>query len=111
MNTSAFTILIGATRLAGLSLAFACLLATAAEPTPLLNAHAHNDYEHTRPLLDALDRGFCSIEGDVWLIGGQLLVAHDRGKTKPGRTLQALYLDPLQARVKQNGGRVYPRGP
>ena len=23
--------------------------------TPLPNAHAHNDYEHTRPLLDALD--------------------------------------------------------
>ena len=97
--------------LAGLLVAFAGLLATAAEPKPLENAHAHNDYEHTRPLLDALDRGFCSVEADVWLVDGQLLVAHDRGKTKPGRTLQALYLDPLQARVKQNGGRVYPGGP
>jgi len=69
-----------------------------AEPKPLVNAHAHNDYEHARPLLDALDRGFCSVEADVWLVDGQLLVAHDRGKAKPGRTLQALYLDPLRAR-------------
>lgn len=101
----------GCARLAAAFLGFVGLFATAAEPTPLLNAHAHNDYEHTRPLLDALDRGFCSIEADVWLIDGQLLVAHDRGKTQPGRTLQALYLDPLRERVKQNSGRIYLGGP
>src|SRR5690242_5509037 len=44
---------------------------------PLTRAHAHNDYEHTRPLLDALDQGFCSVEADVWLIDGELRVAHD----------------------------------
>ena len=98
-------------RLAALFVAFSGFLATAAEPKPLVNAHAHNDYEHTRPLLDALDHGFCSVEADVWLVDGQLLVAHDRDKTRSGRTLQTLYLDPLQARVKQNGGRVYPGGP
>jgi hypothetical protein len=32
--------------------------ATAVEPLP--RAHAHNDYEHERPLLDALDHGFTS---------------------------------------------------
>lgn len=101
----------GFCRSVGLWLIFTSFLATAAEPKPLLNAHAHNDYEHARPLLDALDRGFCSIEADIWLVEGQLLVAHDRSETKPGRTLQALYLDPLQARVKQNGGRVYAGGP
>ena len=26
--------------------------------TPLPQAHAHNDYEHERPLLDALEQGF-----------------------------------------------------
>ena len=30
---------------------------------------------------------------------------------KPGRTLQALYLDPLRERAKRNGGRIYPNGP
>jgi hypothetical protein len=78
---------------------------------PLVHAHAHNDYEHKRPLFDALDRGFCSVEADVHLVNGQLLVAHERFKVKPGRTLQALYLDPLRERVQKNGGHVYPGGP
>jgi len=80
-------------------------------PVPLLNAHGHNDYEHKHPLLDALAQGFCSVEADVHLVQGQLLVAHTRMGTRPGRTLQALYLDPLRARVQQNGGRVYPSQP
>ena len=37
-------------------------------PTPLPRAHAHNDYEHPRPLLDALSHGFCSVEADVHLV-------------------------------------------
>ncbi len=86
-------------------------IAIAADITPLPNAHAHNDYEHDRPLLDALDHGFCSVEADVHLVDGQLLVAHDADKVDPDRTLQKLYLDPLQARVKANDGRVYPNGP
>lgn len=80
-------------------------------PTPLTRVHAHNDYVHTHPLFDALDRGFCSVEADVYLVDGQLLVAHERFQAKPERTLQALYLDPLRERVKKNGGHVYPNGP
>ena len=87
---------------------FQCL---AAQPIPLLQAHAHNDYLHPRPLFDALDHGFCSVEADIYLIDGKLLVAHERSMTRPERTLQALYLDPLRERVKKNGGRVYPNGP
>ena len=83
----------------------------AADPAPLIRAHAHNDYEHPRPLLDALACGFGSIEADVYLVDGRLLVAHDRKAVKPERTLEALYLDPLRERVKQNGGRVYRSGP
>jgi len=83
----------------------------AAEPTPLLRVHAHNDYEHTRPLLDALDNGFCSVEADVHLVNGRLLVAHSRSQVKEGRTLESLYLDPLRERVRRNGGRVYAGGP
>lgn len=82
-----------------------------AQPTPLIHAHAHNDYEHARPLLDALDHGFCGVEADIYLVEGKLLVAHDRDKVKPERTLQALYLDPLSERVKKNGGRVFTNGP
>ena len=85
--------------------------ASAAEPKPLPRAHSHNDYQHARPLLDALDHGFCSIEADVFLVDGQLLVAHDRSKTSPERTLQRLYLDPLRERARQHGGRIYSGGP
>jgi hypothetical protein len=93
--------------------AFADLAGTVAtaDLTPLTRAHAHNDYEHPRPLLDALDNGFCSIEADIYLVDGQLLVAHNRSQTKPERTLTALYLEPLRERVRLNQGRVYRDGP
>jgi hypothetical protein len=85
-----------------------------AEPVavkPLERAHAHNDYEHARPLLDALDHGFCSVEADIWLTPEGLLVGHDRKDLQPGRTLEALYLQPLRERVRMNGGWVYRGGP
>lgn len=80
-------------------------------PAPLQQAHAHNDYHHERPLLDALDHGFCSVEADIFLVDGQLLVGHDRSELTAQRTLESLYLAPLAARVRANGGRVYPDGP
>jgi hypothetical protein len=73
---------------------------------PLVRAHAHNDYEHRRPLFDALEHGFCNVEADVYLTPQGLLVAHDAKDVKPERTLEALYLKPLEQRVKANGGFV-----
>src|SRR3954449_1783813 len=77
---------------------------------PLARAHAHNDYEHKRPLLDALDCGFNSVEADIWLVKGQLLVAHTPVDWNTDRTLEKLYLDPLRERAKANGGKVYKAG-
>ena len=74
---------------------------------PLAQAHAHNDYEHQRPLLDALDHSFTSVEADVWLVNGELLVAHDLAQVQPDRTLESLYLEPLRRRIAANGGSVY----
>ena len=85
--------------------------AAASFATPLINAHAHNDYEHDQPLLDALDQGFTSVEADVFLVEGQLLVAHDFINVSKDRTLENLYLQPLQKRAKDNDGRVYKDGP
>jgi hypothetical protein len=98
-------------------LAILALLAPAADKdaapkvVPLPQAHAHNDYEHKRPLLDALAHGFCSIEADVYLQGGRLLVGHTPWDLRPERTLEKLYLDPLRERVRANRGRAYPGGP
>lgn len=89
-------------------LAAATLLLTAAHAQPLEQAHAHNDYEHERPLLDALSHGFTSVEADIWLVDGELLVAHDEDEVTLERTLSSLYLGPLSARVRENGGTVYP---
>jgi hypothetical protein len=77
------------------------------EIVPLSRAHAHNDYQHRRPLLDALARGFSSIEADVWLSDARLLVAHHYWQTAPSRTLAALYLEPLRKRVARHHGVVY----
>jgi hypothetical protein len=76
----------------------------------LLNGHAHNDYEHDRPLFDALDYRFKSIEADVYSVGDSLFVAHDFDQIKPGRTLRQLYLDPLQKEISKNKGSVYGNG-
>ena len=76
----------------------------------LPQAHAHNDYLHSRPLLDALERGFGSVEADIFLVDGALQVAHTRKELEPERTLQSLYLDPLKARVAQHQGSVYGDG-
>ncbi len=97
--------------LSGLLLGLALAPASEQHPKPLTRVHAHNDYRHTRPLLDALEQGFCSVEADVHLVDGELLVAHDRSQVKPGKTLQALYLEPLRERVRTYAGRVYPAGP
>jgi glycerophosphoryl diester phosphodiesterase len=74
----------------------------------LAHAHAHNDYEHENPLFDALEHGFTSVEADVYLVGGELLVGHDPEDLVAGRTLQKLYLDPLLARAASHHGRIYP---
>ncbi|HIG30033.1 MAG TPA: hypothetical protein EYQ50_20455 [Verrucomicrobiales bacterium] len=76
-------------------------------PTPLPNAHAHNDYRHQRPLHDALGYGFCSVEADIHLVGDQLLVAHDADEVNSDQTLEKLYLEPLMKRVQKNKGQVY----
>ncbi|GAB7039619.1 MULTISPECIES: phosphatidylinositol-specific phospholipase C/glycerophosphodiester phosphodiesterase family protein [Catenuloplanes] len=85
--------------------------AAPAKTRPLPQAHAHNDYEHERPLLDALDHGFTSVEADIYLVDGELLVAHDPEDLRPGRTLEALYLAPLAERVRANRGRVHRGSP
>ena len=75
-------------------------------PAPHLNAHAHNDYVHPRPLRDGLASGFISVEADVHLQDGQLLVSHDR-PTRDAKTLEQWYLHPLDSMVARNG-YVYP---
>ena len=74
----------------------------------VLPGHSHNDYEQDRPLQLALESRMRSVEIDVHLVKGELLVAHDADKVDPRKTIQTLYLDPLVKRAESQGGRVYP---
>lgn len=80
---------------------------TAQSQTPLPNAFAHNDYEHERPLVEALQQGFTNVEADIHLVDGELYVSHDRPKSNTP-LLKDLYLKPLQQILKKNQGRIYP---
>jgi hypothetical protein len=78
------------------------------DPTAYLaNAHAHNDYQHPRPLFDALQLGFRSIEADIWLVQDTILVAHDRKDLSPERNFEEMYLKPLLNRFSENNGWIY----
>lgn len=87
-------------------------LVGSAQVEPLINAHAHNDYWHFRPLKQALNNGFMSVEADVHLLKGDLLVAHERFFTKKKKSVWRKYLEPLYEKARQNNFEsVYPDGP
>jgi len=73
-------------------------------------SHSHNDYLQPRPLATALEARMGSVEVDVWLKAGELLVAHAEAETVVGRTLRSLYLEPLRLHLKARAGSVYPEG-
>ncbi|MBK5280374.1 MAG: hypothetical protein JJE09_16065 [Bacteroidia bacterium] len=87
-------------------LSFSWAACVSPEQVPHLHAHSHNDYENAQPLFNALQNGFISVEADVHLHEGKLLVAHDSPKAN-NKYLKELYLSPLDSIVKANSGRIY----
>lgn len=73
-------------------------------------AHSHNDYFRSVPFYTAYSCGFGSIEPDVMLVDGVLLVCHDKRGIDTNRTLQRLYIDPIVRLMALNGGKAYPDG-
>ncbi|KAH8826723.1 hypothetical protein DL96DRAFT_1211087 [Flagelloscypha sp. PMI_526] len=59
--------------------------------------HSHNDYTRTTPLFEAISLGVPSVEADVWLINGNLLVGHSNKGLSADRTLSSLYLEPIKS--------------
>lgn len=72
--------------------------------------HSHNDYEHRLPLYEAYAAGSNSIEADIYLVDGELCVAHEKDEISKERTLKELYLEPVRRIMQQNGGCFYPGG-
>lgn len=82
---------------------------TIAQPTVYTssNAHSHNDYEKPSPFWEAYDQGFGSIEADIFLKDGNLIVAHDQQQVLLNRTLDSLYLQPINQSLQKNKGTIY----
>lgn len=62
--------------------------------------HSHNDYLRNVPFWEAFGAGAASIEVDVILQNGKLMVAHEVETIKPEWTLRSLYFEPIQEAVK-----------
>jgi alkaline phosphatase len=90
------------------SLLFVCFNSNA-QPTiySAANGHSHNDYEQLVPFWDAWRQEFGSIEADIFLDNGELIVAHDKKQVSRRWTLDSLYLQPLQRCIAANNGYVY----
>lgn len=78
-----------------------------AQQTVIPCGHSHNDYKHKRPLFDALDNGFMSIEVDIWDVDNEFIAAHTKLGIRKKNTLEKLYLQPLNSIVEENNGSVY----
>ncbi|HEX8608321.1 MAG TPA: alkaline phosphatase [Pedobacter sp.] len=85
-----------------------CLGATAQTAKKTENSgHSHNDYSQNFPFFQAYYAGMGSIEADVYLKNGKLLVAHNEEDTDPSKDLKSLYLEPIAKAFAKNKGRVY----
>ena len=82
-------------------------LMTEARRYSVANTHSHNDYEQPTPFWTAYNAQFGSIEADIFLVGGRLLVAHDRKELALDRTLEEYYVKPLSAQIEKNHGHPY----
>lgn len=63
--------------------------------------HSHNDYAQEFPLTTALEKGFSSIEIDVFAHKGQIVVAHDPEDLYLKPSIQELYLEPLFSKERK----------
>ena len=63
--------------------------------------HAHNDYLNPKPFYGAFEARANSIEVDVFLVNGKLMVAHTEAEIQAKNTLESLYLKPLENMYKK----------
>lgn len=88
-----------------LALALTCCGVAAAQPPVLI--HSHNDYAQRVPFYQAYAQQVSSIEADVFLHDGQLLVCHDVEDLRADMTFEALYVEPIVTLFARNGGRAF----
>ena len=74
-----------------------------------IKIHSHNDYTRRVPFYQAYAQQCSSIEADVFATAraDELLVAHNSDDLHSALTLDELYIEPLVAIFRQNGGRAW----
>lgn len=77
---------------------------TATSQIPLI--HAHNDFQRTEPLTNALRHRVYSIEADVFLVNDTLRVAHKENELAAAPTLWEMYLQPIIKLFNENKGCI-----
>ena len=88
-----------------LSLAVLLPLSLAAQQPVIL--HSHNDYTRTAPFWEAYSQHCRSIEADVFLHEGELLVGHEVEDLKPENSFLRMYVDPIVRTFRSNGGKMW----
>ena len=83
---------------------FVCGAAAAQQPVLI---HSHNDYARRAPFWQAYSQQVYSIEADLFLHDGQLLVGHEVEDLTPDMSFERLYVEPLRTLFARNGGRAY----
>lgn len=78
---------------------------TAAQ-TPVM-IHSHNDYLQTAPFWQAYSQKVHSVEADVFLEDGVLLVGHDPEDLSPEMNFEDLYVRPAVEVFHRNGGTAW----
>jgi hypothetical protein len=74
--------------------------------------HSHNDYWRPVPFYSALSAGAVSVEADVWLVNGTLLVGHEESALTASRSFDKLYVQPILSVVQaQNPNSSFVSGP
>ena len=69
--------------------------------------HSHNDYDRTVPFWEAYSQHCTSIEADVFLKDGEILVAHNLKDLKADRSLRTMYIEPIVKVFRENGGKMW----
>ena len=88
-------------------LALAALLPLTLSAQQPVILHSHNDYNRTAPFWEAYSQHCRSIEADVFLHEGTLLVGHEIEDLKPENSLLRMYVDPIVRTFRANGGRMW----
>jgi len=87
------------------------LYLSAAKGQPIVytaaHAHSHNDYHQQNPFFSAYGEQFGSMEADVFLLKGKLLIGHDSAELTERRTLESMYIMPMANAIAKNGGSVF----